>query len=67
MKEYRLITFICNQCGIKIKALIRSKEGIIFDINDKLYSPNDVLSELGYYVCIICKSKQDIRFEYIYR
>jgi hypothetical protein len=65
MREYRLISFQCYHCGIQIKASI-GKGTIIFSINNKLYNVKDVLSDSGYYVCIDCHKRTNIRFEYVY-
>lgn len=57
-----LITFVCVYCGSVIHAHIGKKNKIIFSINDKLFNSKDVLSELGYYVCVDCNELTDMRF-----
>jgi len=66
MKQYRLITFCCKECGNIVKVLIKKDGGLIFSILDKLHSSNIVLSESGYFKCIISHNETNIRFEYIY-
>ena len=66
MKEFKLITFRCYHCSLQVKAFIK-KDKISFSINGNLYSEKDVLSKLGYYVCINCHKKSNIQFEYVYK
>lgn len=66
VKKYRLITFNCYQCGQEVKVLFRNNGNLQFSILDKLYSVHDVLSDLGYYVCISCNHKSKIKFNYIF-
>lgn len=65
-KKYRLITYTCQECGLKVKILVKENGSLIFSILDKLLSSEQVLSNLGYYVCIECKARANLRFEYIY-
>lgn len=65
MKEYRLITFCCNDCGNIVKVLI-NKDKLTFEIIGKLFTEKDVLTESGYYRCIETKQESNVRFEYIY-
>lgn len=65
-KEYRLITFDCEQCGVIIKAYLKGSE-IQFLVNEKLYSEKDMLTSLGYFVCNHCYNVNSIRFEFVYK
>jgi len=65
-KKYRLITYACQECGLKVKILIKENGNLIFSILDKLHSSEEVLTKLGYYWCIECKTRANLRFEFIY-
>lgn len=65
-KEYRLITFDCEQCGVIIKAYLKGSE-IRFLIDGKEYSEKEMITELGYFVCNKCFNKNSIRFEFVYK
>lgn len=65
-KKYRLLSYICRECGLKVKVLIRENGSLIFSILDKLHSSEQVLTENGYYVCIECKKVASLKFEYIF-
>lgn len=58
-----LITFKCECCGLEVNAHIDRKGVLVFSINDKLYSPDDVLTYQGYYVCIDCTDISNVRFK----
>ena len=57
-----LISFVCQVCGMEVSAYIDRKGALFFSIRDKLYSPKDMLSDLGYFVCFDCDNKSDVRF-----
>ena len=65
-KKYRLIGYECSECGLQIKILIKKDGSLIFSILDKLHSSEQVLTELGYYICIECRHRSSLRFQYIY-
>lgn len=66
MKKYRLLTFPCFQCGVRVKVLFRNNGSLQFSILVKLYDESDVLTGLGYYVCTECNHKSKIKFNYIF-
>ena len=61
-----MITFQCYQCGQEVKVLFRNDGSLQFSILDKIYNQNDVLTNLGYYVCVDCNHKSKVRFHYIF-
>ena len=65
MKSYRLITFICSECGNHVRVLI-NKDKLTFEIIGKLYSDKDVLSDSGYFVCLETHERTNIKFEFVY-
>ncbi len=65
MREYRLITFCCRECGNIVRVLI-NKNKLTFEIIGKNYSEKDVLTESGYFRCLETKNETNVRFEFIY-
>ncbi len=66
MKEYKLISYTCLECGIKVKILFKKDGSVLFSILDKLHSSEQVLTDLGYYICIECHTRSNLRFSIIY-
>jgi len=67
MREIRLITFCCYDCGCIVKGYMNTNGSITFEIIGKLHSGKDVLTESGYFKCPLCHTKTNIRFEYVYK
>ena len=71
-----IITFQCQECGVIVKALVQFKmnpisnkwnSNISFSIMDKLYSKEQCLTDLGYFLCIDChKRSTHIKFDKVY-
>lgn len=67
MREIRLITFSCSYCGSLVKGYMNTNGSITFSVINKLHSSKDCLSESGYYICVECKSINNIKFEFVYK
>ena len=65
-KKYRLISYDCQECGLRVKILIKKDGSLIFSILDKLHSSEQVLTDLGYYICIECHTRSNLRFSIIF-